>query len=86
MVLGVAMRLGIFARPQEAVEIHGGELADRPPVLFRELWRSWHFHELKEDGGVDGPYSVGSRICSGKGTQEVTDRDVSLLSTVPQAH
>jgi len=48
-------------------------MADGPPVLFRELWRSQQFHEFKEDGGVDGPHSVGSRICLGKGLLEGTD-------------
>ena len=41
---------------------------------------SIHGHECEEDGGVDGPYSVGSRICSGEGTKEVADGDMSVAS------
>jgi len=33
-----------------------------------------------------GHTRVGSRICSGEGTQEVTDGDVPLLSRSPQYH
>ena len=65
-VLGPAVRLGIFAGWEKVVEPHGCKLADSPPVLFEELWRLGHFHEFEEDGGVDGPYLVGSRICLGK--------------------
>jgi len=39
--------------------------------------------ELEEDGGVDGPYSVGSRICSGEGTEEVSDTLGSLFARLP---
>ena len=46
---------------------------------------SIHGHECEEDGGVDGPYSVGSRICSGKGTKEVADGDMSVSSRLPQS-
>jgi len=86
MVLGIAAGLGMLAWPQEVVEAHGGELADGCPVLLGELCWSWHSHELKEYGSVDGPYSVGSRICSGEGTEKVTDGDVLLLSRPPHGH
>ena len=54
-------------------------------MLLGVLGGSIHGHELEEDGGVDGPYSVGSRICSGKGTKEVADGDMSVSSRVPQS-
>jgi len=86
VVLGIAAGLGILARLQEVVEAHGGKLADGRPVLLGELCWAWHSHELKEGGGVDGPYSVGCRICLGEGTEKVTDGDVSLLSRPPHGH
>jgi len=73
MVLGTAVGSGVFARLEKIVESHGGELADGPPVFLGKLVGSVHADEFKEGGGVDGPHSVGSRICLGKGTQEVTD-------------
>jgi len=73
MVLGIAAGLGIFAGPQEVVETHGGDLFDGCPVFLCAFRRSWHSHELEEDDGVDGPHSVGSRICSGEGTEKVAD-------------
>jgi len=76
MVFGTAVGSGVFAGSEKAVESHGCELADSPQVLFRELLRSRHFHKFEKDGGVDRPYSVESRICSGKGTQKVTSLDV----------
>jgi len=83
VVLGIAAGLGIFAGPQEVVDAYGGELFDGCPVLLGKFLRSGHVHELEEDGGVDGPYSVGSRICSGEGTEKVSDTLGSLLSWLP---
>jgi len=73
MVFGSAAGPGVFSRPEEVVESHCCEVADGPPVFFGELCGSGHANEFKEDGGVDGPYLVGNRICLGKGMQEVTE-------------
>jgi len=55
-------------------------------VFLGKLGRSGHVHELEEDGGVDGSYSVGSRICSGEGTEKVSNGLGSLLSWPPNCH
>jgi len=86
VVLGIAAGLGVFAGPQEVVETHRGELLDGGPVFLGELGRSGHVQELEEDGSVDGPYSVGSRICSGEGMEEVSDGLGLILSWPPQVH
>jgi len=54
-------------------------------MFLGELGWSIHGHECEEDGGVDGPYSVGSRIYSGEGTKEVADGDVSVSHSPPQS-
>ena len=61
--------VGVFPGSEEVEETHDGEVFDGLPLLFGVLGGTSHGEELDEDGRVDGPYSVGSRICSGKGTE-----------------
>ena len=64
---------GVLTGPEHEEVAHDTHVLDAAPFVWGEWSGARHGTEFGDDDGVDGPNSVGRRICSGKGLEHFAE-------------